>query len=174
MTEATEQPFRITGPGVYLTRAKDSVEITQMKDGSRYWESARWCYFSNGRVNSYNESHADIIAGPIPGEPASQEESAGLTGFLCRADNYRWHQYDGRQVISGNSPQIDLSKVPASAIVKPEPKTVSGWINIYKDDQTGLPYGTSCLYPERHEVENLSTQGRIACIRVEFTEGEVL
>jgi len=70
---------------------------------------------------------------------------------------------DGR-VISGRDSPYDLVKVP---------KKYEVWINFYDDD--GDPRGyDSYSYSSRAIADGSADTTRIACIRVEFTEGEGL
>jgi hypothetical protein len=71
---------------------------------------------------------------------------------------------------------IDLSKVPASAIVKPEQKpepkreTRKVWVNFYRnrDDHS--------IWPSRSAAGDVATSERIACVETEvtFTHGQGL
>ena len=51
---------------------------------------------------------------------------------------------------------------------KPAPKSQVRWVNFYSNNQYG------CSHSSRKVADNKAGPGRIACIRVKFTEGEGL
>lgn len=50
-----------------------------------------------------------------------------------------------------------------------KPKIIKGWINIYPGNNI-----SSTISPTKIDADNLSTSARIACIQIEFKEGEGL
>lgn len=112
---------------------------------------------------------------PVPQEDA-KVESAGLTGFVVvnvthqRVSGPYMHRRAAEVLGDDDERVIDLSKVPASAIVKPEPERIRLWINVHRNHE-GLIY---VIDHGSREVADKDREQRIACIPVEFEIGEGL
>lgn len=74
--------------------------------------------------------------------------------FCCRADG-TW---------GGGSNPLDLI---------PRPKKHKVWVNVYHDS-SHLPFYFGYAFPNKERAVGAACPGRIACIEVEFTEGEGL
>ena len=128
--------FRITGPGKYR-QTNGKVAVITRNDGSDTypWEGLD----DNGCKHFWNEDGTwrdrpdkrDLVA--RIDEP--QTEMAGLSGFDLYDDqgHYRRHYKSLAEAIEDNAEKwriFDRSLIPASAIVKPEPKreTRKVWI----------------------------------------------
>ena len=183
--EPATRPFTFTGDGLYQLRNGDQVEINQ-PDGTLLYRANNhsgetpYLWYSNGNWTGAEEGKRhefDIVA-----RVEQHAESAGLSGFVSiRPANGDLSSFATKQLTG--IPEfhvgtiIDLSKVPASAIVRTQPKRVRGWVNLwdYPKGKTPLAQG---IYKDREHADEIARQWpnaeRIACIEIEFTYGEGL
>jgi len=158
----------IKGFGWYARRNGSKAEIVWRNRSSDWlWRASDGVrHKADGRVTTKTHD-LDIIAGPFD----ESQEMAGMTGYAFYKDGYfgkavdDWRRFprypgDGYKL-------IDLSKVPASAIVRREPMRVTGWVNVH-------PEGVSKMWPTKLEAHWNAESNRIACIPIDVTEGDGL
>ena len=139
-TEKKAEPFRVTGPGRYRTRNDTEVNITRRHGTSghiwygEYLDDASW-WGPEGEWQIGEPNHYLDIISRVDDEPAEMA-GIGFTEIEPRGEVIYGlqHWYRDRTYL-GNGTYVDWSKVPASAIVKPEPKieTRKVWL-VMKDD----------------------------------------
>lgn len=186
--------FKITGPGKYRMRNGEVAIITACDfddprgyrfKGDRPATKETECLW-NQNGYAYRGEEYNIIDGPI----AQPEEMAGLDGFVGvydykgDGDPTSVHGTWSRKYVPNTQPDrpenlllhvIDLSLVPRSAIVKPKPKRVRGWVNVgYGHHDT---FEMDGVYKTKFDADKAVQRkrfDRIACIEVDFAEGDGL
>ena len=188
--EPISSPFTFTGDGLYQLRNGDQVEINQpngtlLYRANNHSGETPYLWYSNGNWTGAEEGKRhefDIVARVEKPESAGLDD--GVTSYIALRTGtgipyeHRW-SCDPRHLghVDKDCTIIDLSKVPASAIVKPEPKRLKGWVNLwnYPKGKTPLAQG---IYKDREHADETAQQWpnaeRIACIEIEFTHGEGL
>ena len=139
------ETFKISRPGTYRLRDGRSIFVDivdscqthcqQPQPISAVLDGIRRYWYDNGTF-LLGESVIDIVAGPL-----DEPESAGLTGYVTICEGMlggRYATIDDKAPTTINFPAthvIDLRKVLASAIVKPQPKSEKRkvWIAIKQD-----------------------------------------
>lgn len=72
---------------------------------------------------------------------------------------------DGKYWASKSADQNDLFMAP---------KKVKGWMNVYTTIRDSAVASSSAVYKTRKDADVNATSGRLACIEVEFEEGQGL
>ena len=162
----------ITGSGRYQTRGGDVVDVLS-HDGSqdRPWKCGDLLWRNDDGRGSGVDHDQELAVGPLSDEP----EMAGLSGFIIVLPTGQ--VYGGKTMdviddkVSSHRVLVDLSKVPANAIVKPEPKreTRKVWLAWFTD----LNVPMTCAERPKHH-ENDPKLVAIIEREIEFTVGEGL
>ena len=144
------------------------MEVERDEEYIRLWRANddHCAYYENGRITMSRLDPIDIVEGPLADEP----EMAGLSGYAVIDEN-GWVIWQTAVLAKANANAagdaekriVDLSKVPASAIVQPksQPVTRTVWLNIYSD-------GESCWLSREQADKFANEEERIACIEREI------
>lgn len=163
--------FKITGPGRYRMRNGKGTTVYEVFGGaSAPWRGEMGYYEDDGTFNLRDLKQYDIVAGPLDDKP---QKMSGLSGFITLSPDGRAWAGLAIDVASARvgDPHIviDLSKVPTSAIVRPEPKreTRKVWLSFEKN---GSIYSYSAKPPASVSEDSLALVER----EIDFTHGEGL